>query len=401
MQVLVVDEEIPAPLNTGKRIRTFNLLKYLAKDHDITFICRSHEGVTDNDPLPLEKAGIKVIHVDHPIRKKGGFWFYFALLLNLFSKYPYTVSSHYSRKLVKKIKILQQENSFDLIHCEWTPYTINIVPFIKNISAVVDAHNVESLIWMRNYEVENNVLKKYYVYLQWKKMLSFEKKAFSLYERIVTVSEPDKNIITDWLPEKKVDVVDNGVDVDYFHPDGSAVIPYSIVFTGSLDWRPNVSGLLYFLEEVFPVVQRFFPETRCTLVGRNPMRALEDKVRVMDNVILTGTVADVRPYMNEGAVYIVPLLIGGGSRLKILEAMSMEKAIVSTSIGAEGLNVAHQENLLLADTIESFAKAIGKVFRDSDLRKRLGKAGRKLVEAEYQWKVLARNLEQSWIKAAE
>lgn len=399
MRILVVDEEIPAPLNTGKRIRTFNLLRHLAKHHDITFICRNHEGVTDNDPVPLEKAGIRTVHIDHPIRKKNGAGFYLALMMNLFSSYPYSVSSHFSKMLVQEIQALRDQLPFDLIHCEWTPYTINLLPFLQTIPAVVDAHNVEALIWQRNYEVERNLFKKSYIFLQWKKMVAFERKAFSLYSRIVTVSEPDKEIIAGLVPQQSIDVVDNGVDIDYFHPDGSDVRPYSIVFTGSLDWRPNVNGLLYFLDEILPLVQENFPAVHCTLVGRKPMQVLIDKVNDRKNVTLTGTVDDVRPYMNEGAAYIVPLLIGGGSRLKILEAMSMEKAIVSTSIGAEGLHVVDNKDILLADTPENFAAAIGRLFQDRDIRGKLGKAGRKLVEEKYQWKVLARKLEESWEKA--
>ncbi|MBV5330683.1 MAG: glycosyltransferase, partial [Chlorobium sp.] len=199
--------------------------------------------------------------------------------------------------------------------------------------------------------------------------------------------------------------VANGVDVNYFSRNRpySQLDPLSqiLVFTGSLDWRPNVDGLLYFLEQVFPLIKKSYPQSRLVIVGRNPMPVLQAKVAGIQDVTLTGTVDDVRPYMEAAAVYIVPLRVGGGSRLKILEALSMRMPVVSTSIGAEGLDITPDKDILIADTPVSFAAVVGTVFDDRERAENLGKWGRHLVEADYQWHVLADRLETNWLQAVE
>lgn len=405
MRILVVDEEIPFPLNSGKRLRTFNLLKPLALRHEITFICRQHGHHTVNSALGLEEAGIHTVVVADPIRKKQGMKFYLALLANLFSRHPYTVSSHYSPLLVSRITKLLQGNKFDLIHCEWTPYAINLQQWLGTVPTVVDAHNIEAMIWKRNFQVERNILKKAYIYLQWQKMRAFEQSFFPKFTRCIAVSVQDAKIITEIVQGNRVDVVANGVDVNYFNRNS----PYSqpapssqtLVFTGSLDWRPNVDGLLYFLEQVFPLIKKRYPQSRLIIVGRNPMPVLQARVAGMQDVTLTGTVDDVRPYMEEAAVYIVPLRVGGGSRLKILEALSMRMPVVSTTIGAEGLDVTPDKDILIADTPEAFAAAVGAVLEDGERAGNFGRQGRHLVEAHYQWHVLADRLETNWLQAVE
>jgi len=395
MNVLILDEEIPYPLNSGKRIRTYSLLKYLAASVNITYLCRLHENLEKPYTQALERIGIEPVVVSDPIRKKSGCKFYLSLLGNLFSKYPYVVSSHRSRKLVKAIRRITAEQRFDLIHCEWTPYAVNLQALLPYPSVVV-AHNVESLVWRRQYEVEGNFLKKMYIYLQWKKMEQFERKAFSLFNRCIAVSERDRDNIAQWVPRDQIDVVANGVDVDFFKPLRTPGKQHSLVFTGALDWRPNVDSMLYFLDKIWPQILHSYPDASFTVVGRNPLGILKDRVANARSVALTGTVEDVRPYIEKATAYVVPLRVGSGSRLKILEAFSMCKPVVSTSIGAEGLEVVPDRDLLIADEPESFARAIMRLFEDVSLRQKLGSSGRIVVEKQYQWKHLAKQLKNVW-----
>jgi len=164
-----------------------------------------------------------------------------------------------------------------------------------------------------------------------------------------------------------------------------------MVFTGSLDWRPNVDAILYFLDGIWPLIRASHPEASFTIVGRRPTDVLKDKAGGMPGIMLTGTVDDVRPYIEEAQVYVVPLRVGGGSRLKILEALSMKKAVVSTSVGAEGLDVCAGENILTADTPADFAAAVSRLYRESALRERLGTSGRRLVESRYEWQKPVQN----------
>lgn len=399
MRVLVVDEEIPYPLNTGKRLRTYNLLKHLATRHKIVFVCRQHENEQGSHAEALKKIGIKPVVVPHTIRKKAGLKFYLALIANLFSRLPYSVSSHYSLPFEDKIKQLLSSKRFDIIHCEWTPYAVNlgsVLPF----PSVVDAHNVEAQIWKRNYEVEKNPLVKAFIYLQWKKMARFEENAFPKFTKIISVSKEDQAVISNWVDKAHIEVVQNGVDIEYFRSSGKTEKPFSMVFTGSMDWRPNVDGILYFLSDIWPGIKATFPESRVIIVGRNPMQVLKDRIKKETSVTLTGTVDDVRPFVEEALVYIVPLRVGGGSRLKILEALSMKKAVVSTSVGAEGLELQSGKDLIIADSPHDFKEAVTRLFKDEKLRKDLGKAGKTVVEEKYQWKAISKRLEKIWIKAA-
>lgn len=397
MRILVVDEEVPYPLNTGKRIRTLNLLKPLAQRHEITFVCRRHEGT---DSQSLDHFGIRTVIIPHPIRQKSGPGFYAALLANLASPYPYSVSSHFSPMMVSTLKKIWAEKRFDLIHCEWTPYAINLQPLLP-FASVVDAHNVETQVWKRNWEVERHPLKKAFIYLQWKKMERFEKIAFPLFSRAIAVSETDKALMATWVRPENIKVVENGVDIGYFKPTGVKPRGGSLVFVGSLDWRPNVDAMLYFLKGVWPEVLQRYSAATLTIVGRNPAPVLVDRAGKLKSVILTGTVDDVRQYMAEAMVFIVPLRVGGGSRLKILEALAMQKPVVSTSVGAEGLEVSPGENILTADSPSEFAAAIGRLFTDEALRVRLGEAGRRLVEERYQWGQLSRKLETTWLEVVD
>ncbi len=400
MRILVVDEEIPYPLNSGKRLRTYNLLKPLAARNDITFVCRYHEHLKENTSSALRDVGIQPEVVPDPIPRKQGARFYLTLLGNLLSPYPYTVASHASSRLVRRIAELCREKPFDLIHCEWTPYAINLQPWLGKMPTLVDAHNIEAMIWHRNFQVETNLAKKAFIYLQWRKMAAFERSFFPQFSRCVAVSSQDALGIAQWAGKERVDVVDNGVDLAYFSRKSSRPAKpetnWSLVFTGSLDWRPNVDGLIYFLDHIFPLIVARYPQATLTIVGRNPMPVLQHKVAGMQGVNLVGTVEDVRPYMESAAVYVVPLRVGGGSRLKILEALAMEMPVVSTTIGAEGLDVTHGQNILLADSPEDFAATVINLFENYDMATTLGNDGRRLVADRYQWQALADQLEMNW-----
>ena len=390
---------MPFPLNSGKRLRSYNLFKQLASRHEIVWISRSLEGVASNSRA-LEKLGVRTIILNHPVRKKSGVGFYCALLANLFSSQPYVVSSHLSGQLTARVGKILEEEAFDLVHCEWTPYAANLIPFLHR-PCVVMAHNVESVVWRRNREVERSRLKRYYLGLQWKKMERFERRLLPRFTRVIAVSHQDRNILTSWVSPERVAVVPNGVDTDYFRPVPGNAKPESLVFSGSLDWRPNVDSLLYFLDEIWPLIRAAFPGATMAAVGRNPSASLRARIEKQPSVMLRASVEDVRPHIKGAAVCVVPLRVGSGSRLKILEALAMEKAVVSTSVGAEGLDVEHEKDILIADHPRDFADAVVRLFRDPSYGRALGGAGRLLVEQRYTWGRLAGLLEDQWQKAVK
>jgi glycosyltransferase involved in cell wall biosynthesis len=391
MKVLVIDEEFPYPLNTGKRIRTFNLINRLAGRHELIYLCR------ENGLNPEMKNPILTQRVSSPIPRKSGPWFYIRLALNLTSRLPYVVSSHYSDDFEHETLRLAQ--AVDVVHCEWTPYAWSMRRLFPCPSVLV-THNVESQIWERYYKNENNPFKKFYIHQQWRKLTRFEKWACSQFSQITAVSKEDKKTLEQQYGAKDVTVVPNGVDVNYFMPQESDVRPYNMVFTGSMDWRPNQDAVVYFLDFIYPLIQKTLPEVSFTVVGRNPPEWLVAKGRTFRNVEFTGTVDDVRPYVARGSVYIVPLRIGGGSRLKILEALAMSKPVLSTTIGAEGLKVENGKTIALADEAKTFAKMAVAMLKNREKIAHLGKNGRDLVVRQYSWDSIAVILEKVWCKAA-
>lgn len=388
-----MDEEIPFPLYTGKKLRTYNLLKRLQQKHQITYVCYGKE-----DEKKLSLHNVKFIKLKNKIIDQKGILFYLSLLSNIFSFNPYIVDRHYSQSMKETINTLMKKEQFDLIHCEWTPYT-HVIRDILPYPSVLSAHNVESQIWQRYFELERNFLKKYYIYLQWKKIFRYEKEICKLYNEIATVSSIDKILFEKWFGCKNINVVPNGVDEEYFMPSNSKVKPNSMVFTGSLDWRPNQEAVRYFLHEIFPLIQKEIPQVSFTVVGREPPEWFRKFVEQFKNVNIESTVEDIRPYIAGGALYVVPIRIGGGSRLKILEALSMGKLVLSTNIGAEGLEVRDGEHLFLRDTPESFAEAAIEMLAHAEKYEYLGHNGRHLILMKYKWDSIAEIMHKVWEKA--
>jgi glycosyltransferase involved in cell wall biosynthesis len=194
-------------------------------------------------------------------------------------------------------------------------------------------------------------------------------------------------------------VVPTGVDVEYFRPLDDE-IENTLVFTGSMDWLPNEDGICYFAQEILPKIRREIPNVKLNIVGRKPSARLQALARGdVNHIHLTGWVDDIRPHLGQGAVCVVPLRIGSGTRLKIFEAMAMAKAVVSTTIGAEGLPVQHGSEILLADTPDAFAESVVILLRDNARRKTLGRAARELVESKYSWASVARQFALALEKA--
>jgi glycosyltransferase involved in cell wall biosynthesis len=293
----------------------------------------------------------------------------------------------YENSLMKaEIETRIASGNVDLIICDFLTPAVNM-PESSVCPTVLFQHNVESLIWKRHYQVQSNPLKKAYLFDQYRKIRSFESEACRRFNQVIAVSQTDAEIMRREFDITTVDDVPTGVDTLYYKPDESIPRrPSNLVFTGSMDWLPNEDAIRWFTDAVLPLIRKSKPDLTVTVVGRNPSPALVELGKRDAAVEVTGRVDDVRPYMDRAAAYIVPIRIGGGTRLKIYEAMAMEQPIISTTVGAEGLPLVDGKHLLLADTAESFAAAVTRVLEDPGLARQLGASAASLVRERFGWK---------------
>ncbi len=398
LRVVLVDEELPYPPTSGKRIRTLNLTLRLARRHHLTYLC--HRNADEAEAVRARaffaEHGVETVVVDRAVPPKSGPLFYARLAANLVSPLPYSVATHNSRALRRAIRGHAAAHPVDLWHCEWTPYA-EALRCLPGATRLAIAHNVESLIWQRYFENERHPLKRWYIGRQWRKFRRFEARALREADRAVAVSPEDAALFRRDFGVERVDVVDNGVDTYYFAPSPGPRDPNRILFLGSLDWRPNLDAVEQALTHLHPAVRRAWPSATFCIVGRNPPAALRRRAGAMPGVELHADVPDVRPFLAGSAVMVVPLRIGGGSRLKILEALATGLPVVSTRVGAEGLHLEHGRHLTVAETVADLAGALVDTLRHPDAARARAEEGRRRVLERYDWDALADRLEQVWL----
>jgi polysaccharide biosynthesis protein PslH len=386
VRILWLKTELLHPVDKGGKIRTYHMLKELKRQgHEITYLTlEDGTGGADARSRAVEYCD-ELVCVPHHTRPKFSAGFYAELALNLASSLPYFMRKYRSEGMRKEILRLSGQKKLDVLVCDFLQPSVN-VPFEVNLPTVLFQHNVEAMIWKRHYEVQSNPLKKLYLHGQWSKSFAYERDACRRFDRVVAVSEEDRLRMERDYQLSGVEDVPTGVDTEYFRPSGGLKRePHNLVFTGSMDWLPNEDAIQYFTKEILPRVRQRVPGASLTVVGRNPYSSLVELSKRDPHIVVTGRVEDVRPYMERASLYIVPIRIGGGTRLKIYEAMAMEKPMVSTTIGAEGLPVTNGEELLLADEAESFADAVVRVLEDEAFAKELGSRAARVVRERFGW----------------
>ena len=250
-------------------------------------------------------------------------------------------------------------------------------------------HNVESQIWKRHAEVTTNPVKRAIFRKQWQLTCDWERVCDDAVDGQVAVSSDDCKFFREELGLKKIlGDVPTGVDLEFFSPPTKPRKPRSLVFLGSMDWMANIDGVTFFAQEILPLVRHKYPDVELTVVGRNPPPKIKSLETADGRVRVTGTVDDVRPFLAEAAVMIVPLRVGGGTRIKIFEGMATAIPVVSTRIGAEGLPVTHGENILLADAPQDFAGQIAALFERPERAVCIGANGRALVQSQFSWEAV-------------
>jgi glycosyltransferase involved in cell wall biosynthesis len=311
------------------------------------------------------------------------------LVANLVSPLPYAVSKYRSPRLRAEIERAAAEGGVDVVVCDFLAPSQN-VPDGLPCRTVLFQHNVEAAIWKRHAEVRTNPLSRAFFTAQWRRMVDFERQECRRFDRVVAVSRTDAETIAREYGVAGVADVPTGVDLEFFRPANRAPRePRNLVFTGSMDWMPNEDGILWFVAEVLPRIHERMPDVTLTVVGRHPPGRIRQLAAQDPRLRVTGSVEDVRPYMEAAPVFVVPLRVGGGTRLKIFEALAMERALVSTTIGAEGLPLAHGEHAMIADSADAFARAVIDLLEHPSRAEALGHAGAAYIRAHFGWDAAA------------
>ncbi len=406
MRILWLKSDLLLPLDKGGKLRTWHLMRHLAKRHEITYLAFAEPGQPHADVDGMREVAARVETVTRSDPPKGSWRFYADAAMHLVDPLPYAVGKYRSAEFRRRLESLLDTARFDLLVCDFLFPAVNL-PRRLPCPAVMFTHNVEAEIWRRHAETKTGAVAKALYRAQHRRMLRYERRALARFDGILAVSEADRETFARLYPgaiRHPVHVVPTGVDTTYFSPSrsepASPAGSRDLVFTGSMDWLPNEDAMLYFCRDILPLIRAEEPRARVSIVGRAPTPAVR-KLAADAAVEVTGRVDDVRPYIERAAAYIVPLRIGGGTRLKIFEAMAMGKAVVSTAVGAEGLPVDDGRHVLLADDPRDFARKAVLLLRDVDRRRELEAAARALVVDKYDWSAVAGELEEALREIAD
>ena len=398
MRLLLLTPQLPYPPHTGTTkgttLRNYGLLEGLSARHAIHLL----SFVTpQDDPAavgPLQAACTSIDTVLEPTRSARE-----RLWAALTSRRPDLAFRLASPVFAQALERVLDRSSFDVIQFEG----VEMVPYLELVAAhakrstrpprlVLDEHNAEYVLQRRVFEMDARRPRRWpsalYSLLQWRKLRRYEAWACCGVDAVVAVSDVDAVALRRIAPGVKVAVVPNGLDVQSYatFESAGALPPQSLIFTGTMDYRPNVDAALWFARRVYPFIRQRVPEARFYVVGRRPHRRL-DVLRGEPGIEITGSVPDTRPYIRAASVYVIPLLSGGGTRFKVLEAMAMRCPIVSTSMGCDGFPVVPDRDLLLADEPEAFAGQVIALLKDEDRRRALGEAGLAFA-GNYDWKAI-------------
>jgi sugar transferase (PEP-CTERM/EpsH1 system associated) len=402
MRILFLTPQLPYPPQKGTALRNWGLISELASRHRLSLLSFQAPGQSAQPAPPLAAACALVESVPQPTRALRN-----RLRDMLTTRQPDMALRLASKAYAQRLTNLLAREPFDVVHIEG----IELAPYLNTIEEaqprpliVFDDHNCEYLLQQRVFLTDLRIPARWlgaaYSFVQWRRLHRYEALACRRADRVLAVSEADATALQELVPHLEVTVVPNGVDTRVYTPRSTHHYTPTLIFTGTMDFRPNVDAVLWFAHEVLPRVRAEVPGAHFIVVGQRPHRRL-DRLRDHPAVTLTGWVEDVRPYIAQAAVYVAPLRMGGGTRLKLLEAMAMGKAVVATRLGAEGYPVTDGRELLLADTPADFAAAVGALLRAPQRRAELSQAARAFVEQRYDWQAIVPRVEALYERPPE
>jgi len=384
VNILIISNSLPFPPHDGSRLALLNLLRNFSSSNRIDLITLIDDAHSESDiemvaPLCSNLTTVEAKTRNNILNK---------VICNL-SADPYNIVWRYSRDMALSLRHRLKEKRYDVL----TFYGVSSAQYgiaIQGIPKIAYEIDAGSLYFRRNFYHETSLHRKLFYLSEHLKNMRYERRIYPNFDRCIVVSEIDKAALLKVCPTAKIDVIPNGIDTDYFRPDHREEFPL-LLFSGNMDYPPNIHAALWFYRKVFSTVAKEFPGVRLCLAGRNPSKKL-DFLRKDHRIIITGFVEDIRPWFDKASLCVCPMVSGTGIKNKILEAMAMEKAIAATSLSLDGIP-GPLDFVLNADTPEEFSKLIIKALRNSALRKNLGKLGREFVLKNHKWQSSAERLE--------
>ncbi|MFU8862119.1 MAG: glycosyltransferase [Cyclonatronaceae bacterium] len=388
MKILYLTPYSPANPVFGGALRIYYLLQHLSKYHDVTVAGFS----TPEEERELIKefpmlAG-KTHFVNYPFSEKSKRW---CQVKSFFTSHSNWHQLTRSDKFQQKLDELLAAESFDIIQSEFP--VMAMYRYNSSAIKIIDSHNVEYDNFKRMAKVKSP-FKKLFYHLEAYKFYKEETAVCAQQDALLVTSERDLSIFNQTVPGVSKYLVPNGVDTTYFQPFKTQPVPHSMVFVGMMKYVPNYDGITWFLDEIFPKILERVADATITIIGKNPPNSISS--RASENIIVTGFVEDTRPYIEKSSVYVVPLRMGGGTRLKIMEAMAVRKPIVTTSIGCEGIDVINGESILIADNPDEFAGRVVELFKNPGRANGLTEKGYELVKNQYRWESIGHQMERAY-----
>jgi glycosyltransferase involved in cell wall biosynthesis len=417
-RLLFLAPQVPYPPHQGTTIRNYNLLANLAGDYEIHLLCfqNSTDNPPDNSPLPRFCSVVEAVAAPAPrsLTRRA--------VKTLSSPLPDMGLRLASETFQARLGMLVERYRYDVVQIEgieMASYGLWLLqhPLWRNAQQkenlptipigrprlVFDDHNAEYVLQQRAWETDRLKPSRWhaaaYSLVQQEKLRRYERQICQRADRVIAVSEADREALLRLDPKLAITVIPNGVDLGYYaaysrvgDPQAPDYGPNALVFTGKMDFRPNVDAVTWFAHAILPVVRQQIPDAQFVIVGKEPHPRVQ-ALTELDGVTVTGFVPDIRAHIAAAAVYVAPLRIGGGTRLKVLEALAMRSALVSTRLGCEGFPLTDGQEALLADDAESFGRAVALLLRDPARRERLGEVGRRFVEATYGWPAIVPKLQ--------
>jgi glycosyltransferase involved in cell wall biosynthesis len=396
MRILWVKAGKLLPVDTGGKIRSYNLLRHLAAHHELTLLSY-YGGQSDTgyeEAIRAHFTGAVTVCTGVP---DDGLAARLHYLRHVPSTAPYAVTKFTSPRVRTLIARWFNEHRFDVAVCDFLSASLNF-PDRLSTPSVLFQHNVESVLWQRQATHESGRIKRAAFQLEARKMAGYEQRTVARFPQIIAVSDRDREAMAGMVDPSRITVVPTGVDVERYRAAASSRATQPVVmFLGSMDWEANIDAVEYFCRDMWPSIRQSIPDAMFRIVGRDP----HPRVRLLasDSVQVTGNVPSPVDHLRDAMVFVVPLRIGGGTRLKIFEAMASGRAVVSTTIGAEGLDVHDGTDVLLADTPEAFAHAVVTVIKNDALRHSLEERATELA-ARHDWSAIGRRFERVLRQAA-